>query len=1444
MADEVDNTVTVPYSITRTWAWSQQQQQTFAELNFSEEMLRAVGRQNQLRMGNRRDFRSLRTRTVFMYYIPFGIYPYTPPRAPPNTIPVFQHYATHRSVKQYSYGMKRYRFFFHQLLKSEWLRNLPNTYYVGVATMLQLPEEIQYYRSWFSQVITDFGTSPADLQPGVAPVVSMNIPPTFPYNMFVIPVNIPGMQLVTTPLRTRGSGSLLNFVTQLKVSMNSLLPENSSSLMENNYRVVNTFLVILPPQSGGGGPDGLFSLTAGPSNGEWIVNPKALLTPEKWMYPTCFWECLMAALCIRQEIAPEDFTDHFDLWMKDMCMKGAVTARQRTSQMKRIQWNVLAFLHYCNDNNIPIDESRPIAVEEVAAIAAAFGFQTSAVLAQDGEPLVGVRDDLHLRRAESNHLILMLRDGHFSLVMSYTALIPVKECTACGERFSSEKNLKSHLEKRSCLRCECLVAFPQRIKPFESEAAWRHHRAHLTTECLFRTEMPEPVDEPSVERKRLAKRFPHDQDHRDRKNFRSKGDAFQAAMEVDPSPIRNWKEALFVDLESVVPMNGLEVNRSSLAYQQAYAIGWLKRSDAMKGCEPTLVYGMDCMWHFFHMLDGWHDELLEDETRVWLDRCDVDLTLDPTPRAVNGNLNYAKRLERSWLRATREHGVCPTCKNAWDHPVHAEAYKSSCAKHYWARNTAEKNCQENFNENAPRITIWAHNGGRYDWIFVHRYLMEHNLLRFCRVVRGMGKYYEIVYKGVFIFRDSMNFMMGSLERLGRDFQVETLKGVFPYRYLKDCSHIEDVLTGEERIRADLPASMFEIPEKVDGPMGLVRKRPMTEEEYVAFMTERNWVYDVRTETFKYLADDIKCLAQVMESFRTGWTLMPYQPELFKYCTIGQMCHTYFLTNYTDPRTYCTLDIMEDTFIRKALYGGRTEVFQRCVLTPERIHYVDVNSLYPYVMESKLLPAGEPTWHFAQGDPRIAEFRGSSFGVHVTVHDSLDAICHQLNQGAEHLYGFFEVDVKCATDTVYPILPERIDDKNMFTNCSKTNMVYYSEELKFAIARGCVVTKVHAWSQWRPQKVYSRCIGVLKAEKMRGEGKDIDGVPIPGATKNTSLRTAAKTAQNALYGKSIQFINESVQIVDNQDDLYRLVRTPESDVTVQPIYRSGEMDVVEVVIKPHRARVQHRSCSAIGTAILAEARMVLYSYFEEVQRVNGTILYCDTDSIVFAGDQALPDECLSESVYGKMKVEIDPDDIVPGGFVALAPKCYAFQLKDNSPYVKCKGVNLATNIAVGAETEFDELLEMMEAEQVLEELVGVDEAAESLSGLSFDHLRMMVMGEKKKIVTKQMQFLKTRDRHVACIDTVKLLKDEFDKRWILEHGKTVPWSDFNVRIEEKIAKREVAAVSDFLQQASMDEIDYVWKRHCGDGWFHSLFYSWLDSGEFSSEFYRQSKGFDL
>jgi hypothetical protein len=1436
----------------------------YAERNFSNTMVRHLPASNILRLSQEPRSNLRRTRSMVVNvvsYIPFGIVRDT--RFRTRTI----NYACYNAMKRYSYTVWRYHLFFSQLLRSGYLDQGENMYF-GVHVSLQrmaphdegLPEN---YNFDYAKV-RDFGTTnlTSELQAdGTRTLRGALDTAIWPYDMFTIQGEnaVQGLAHVSTPMMSKPNAmSTMDFVRLLKQRTLDALPIDSDSADPMDFRVMNCFLMVLNVPIGGGGPSGGLWLTAKVegTQEEWIVNPRAVLVP-KGDGQHCFWVCLMSVLMMRMRTSVDAWwypllQPYAELMEKDMN-----TTRSWNRIMTLFHSEARRFMHVVSQKEgvQPGWFQLPTPITCVEAISQWFGFRRVSVLGTDCKALVGTTDDLQNASGSAGDLILLLSQAHFSVVLSYTALLPIKECGACGQRFVNTGSLTKHLDSRSCLKCECTLHLKEHVQPFQSMTEWREHRNNLSTMCLFRTS-PDLVKKDIAPRYKTAKRFPHDAASQMKYGKMNGGsDAFklQQALEHNLADVRNHKEALFVDIESIVPSNGYVTSTSDVQYQQAYAVGWLKRSDASVGLEPSQVYGMDCIEQFVKYLDTWWDELYEDEVRVWRERATLSLSVESQPKITGRLQNYAYKLKKSWDLLDKKVEMCPICAQqcTTDHGYVTDGRQyqfSECCVLYWSRNVATKNMYENFNDNAPRVSVWAHNGGRYDWLFVHRYLMENNLLHLAKVVRGNGRYYEIMYKGVFCLRDSLNFMMASLDRLGKDFGVETLKGIFPYRFMDCAAKIDVVLEGEQSIRDQLKHSMFEISEKIDGPMGLSKKREMKESEYVEFFSQRQWVYNVREETLLYLRDDIKCLYQVVESFRQGWKMLPHQPELFQFCTIGQMCHTYFLSHYLAPKTYAMLDVMEDTFIRKALYGGRTEVFQRATYDSKPIHYVDVNSLYPYVMESKLLPSGDPEWYFVDGDPRISEFRGSQ--MHITVHvhteQQMEQVREQLNDGTCTLSGFFEVDVKCPADAEFPILPQRMNGKNVFSNQSKSCMVYYSEELKFAIKRGCRVTKVYAVSSWQRSPVYANLILLLKAEKMRGEGKDVNGNVVPGMPKNPSLRAAAKTAQNALYGKSIQFINESTHIVDNQQDLYKLVKQGGSDVSILPIYRTEHSDIVEVTVKPHNPRIQRRSCSSIGTAILAEARLVLYQYFEEVLKVGGTILYCDTDSIVFTGDSPLPPECIDDARYGKMKVEIDPADIEPGGFVALAPKCYAFKLVDESPYVKCKGVNLSKNVMVedADKSAFDELLDQVDEDELMEHVMGVDDSIveeDTVCRLSYENLKALIEGEKSKIVTSQTQFMKTRDRRIAAVDSVKLLKDSFDKRKLLSHGCTVAWNDYNLDLGGAVERQDVEAVSNFLQQAHVHDIHEFIEQSMHIEWIASIIQGWLASGEFNVFYYNQIYG---
>jgi len=1244
-------------------------------------------------------------------------------------------------------------------------------------------------------------------------------------------------------------------IERLINSMNANLPQGSDSgaLVDGDvrWRFMNLFLVKVL-RANAGGP-GQFDIDADPSK-KISFSRKSVFTPDRTQANTCFWECLFYFMYQRTK---GGFSNEGKWYSEMMLDTEQILARRKKSfgaKLKSLATSRAfelrrAYRESCGlqDDNVAVD------LNEIEEILRFYDSQNPPlILDKDGDALLGDIVGAEKRRLENDEFTGLWYDSHMHAIISYTGSLLVKKCRRCDLRFQCLTSLNKHLESNKCMKCPCKGPTGH----FDDEAEWRFHVESRAMLCpKYRLDSREGSVVSEVDDKGKKLRFLNDA----KESYYSKKKKQQDEFDRDMSPIRNYQESIYFDLESVVPMNKAGLSNDEHAHQQPYACGWILRSDAINGQDVNISYGADCMKTFIEKLDAVYDVIVEDEKDLWFRRASEGVVSEPIPKKRKGFCNYSHRVKAHWdhFLACSTTPNCLICDALLDeeHGYTKEEvtghYKfSNCALRGYAGNTAVKNIDTNFNDNAPRVPVWAHNGGKYDWVFLHRYLMEAGRLDDLQIVRSSSKYFQISFRGVFEFKDSLNFIMGSLDTLGKNFGVETLKGIFPYRLLSSMECIDLVLEGEDVIRERIPHAYLQIVEKLSGPMGLSVKRDMNEEEYVDFFESRGWVYDVRKETVMYLKDDVKCLFGVVEKFRQGWIDMPGSPELFKYCTIGQMCHTYFLDNYLEPEMYPCLDVCEDAYIRRALYGGRTEVFRRVAPAGSKIHYVDVNSLYPYVMESRDLPCGDPTWVFRNDDPTLFQFMNSPYPVLTKAEtgDYFDKVKDDLNEGLndDALYGFFEVDVLCNLEMVYPVLPERRSTdgdktfKNMFTNMEKRRMVYYSEELKKAISLGCRVLKVWSFCRWNRGSVYKSLIAVLKKQKLLGEGKDVEGNRLPGVAKNPSLRAAAKTAQNSLFGKTIQFIDSGVQLVHTRETLFKALNRSFTKVSIKPVFRSAVSDVVEVTTKFEVPKVQKRSCAAIGTAILAEARLVLYEYFEKVQAVGGEILYCDTDSIVFAGETPLPDDCMDDCAYGKMKVEIDPEEICPGGFVGMSPKCYAFKLVDGAPYVRCKGVNLSQNLDTGevGDDGISDLLAEMENEEYINNLaLPLDDGDVVTTGLNFDKMKALISGDVDVLVTNQMQFLKTTDRMISAYDNVKMMRSHFDKRMLGKDGSTFAWNDFNMNMKKIVTDEDARALSDYLGVVSSVELTQLRDEYKDNNFFYSIFSSWLESDHPNAIYYR-------
>ena len=366
---------------------------------------------------------------------------------------------------------------------------------------------------------------------------------------------------------------------------------------------------------------------------------------------------------------------------------------------------------------------------------------------------------------------------------------------------------------------------------------------------------------------------------------------------------------------------------------------------------------------------------------------------------------------------------------------------------------------------------------------------------------------------------------------------------------------------------------------------------------------------------------------------------------------------------------------KEKFCRGAIRGGRCEVdAQLYEISPsaaesgEFIKYADVNSEYPYLMKGDL-PSGHGCW---------------------LPQESLTVARYMADPGA--YYGVLQVDLDVPRDAEYPVLGEKkkppggTTEKLMFDNTNKRRYTLFSEHLRYALEQGCVLRKVHRALHFQ-RSPWLREYVLLWERVKRGEDDK------PKAQRNLALRQAAKLLMNATFGKTLQKIQrDNIAIVYARAELEQLLRDPKRKVV--DVYPLTDEAIEVTTVERNPRRNSHLPPSA-GAAILAGGQTLLHSYMVAVEKAGGRVLYCDTDSLIFASHYDLPNEFYHPSEFGKLKDEL-PGEIVVG-FAGVGAKTYALKLASGNPYARCKGVSYATNNEAVSYAEFRGLVLVPESE---------------------------------------------------------------------------------------------------------------------------------------------------
>ena len=464
-------------------------------------------------------------------------------------------------------------------------------------------------------------------------------------------------------------------------------------------------------------------------------------------------------------------------------------------------------------------------------------------------------------------------------------------------------------------------------------------------------------------------------------------------------------------------------------------------------------------------------------------------------------------------------------------------------------------CEWLFTRKQFRFPIYAHNGGNFDHLFVLRWLLKNRpdaRAEFVPIQSTILVMDVWIGKLKFRFLDSYRLMSASLDSLAKTFLGHGKVEGINYETL----HLDP--KRYEYLRCDCVS-----------------------------------LYDCLHRFESVVADRLKGALGV---------------------TVGATAIATLQESYL-TRTIKPLTRTAEELVRKAYYGGRTEVFHKGGTFAHEypLRCYDINSMYPWALTQQM-----PT-----------------DGCLETTVNNIEPFLHSAFPGF----------VTCTVDTsncdkqakMYPVLPYRVPGKLLFP-LGRFSGTWTLAELSFAQKHGYEITHVEKGVYMRPDIVFKTFIDELY--KLRDKS-------LPGY--DATLSIVAKLLANTTYGKfGTSRERKVLHLRPPLADILEKGMTPLATAHNLPVYIE-EVELDRGYILPHLA--------AWVTA-LARIRLLTYIYNCAPHRV----FYCDTDSIFTT---ALLE---SSTKLGDMKLEYG--DIVEARFIA--PKVYELTHADGHKTTRAKG----------------------------------------------------------------------------------------------------------------------------------------------------------------------------
>ncbi len=391
---------------------------------------------------------------------------------------------------------------------------------------------------------------------------------------------------------------------------------------------------------------------------------------------------------------------------------------------------------------------------------------------------------------------------------------------------------------------------------------------------------------------------------------------------------------------------------------------------------------------------------------------------------------------------------------------------------------------------------------------------------------------------------------------------------------------------------------------------------------------------------KYCMQDVRLLLDVLTKFQQVM-LKLFDIDCMRCMTISSLAFKLIRTNYIQDNTIENSNGKTNitSFIQQSYRGGYS-----CVINPmsdgHNLTGIDRNSSYPAAMCLDL-PVGLGTW--------------SNKESLIQINNNKDNI--------NNIFGFIDATIIMSdANIISPLIT--VYDGKLCDLTGNIRVVLFSEELKFIIANGGVISDIHAvlnYNRGQPLKEFAES---LFDERLK--------------TDDATMKFIFKLILNSSFGRwSINDANTRINIVNNEmkaeyeRNFEVASSTTLSDefsmctLLVNNIKQESKSDVYNKQMGKS-VYTSHKAIQ-ISSSIASYARIALIQQAYDITKLGGKIYYMDTDSVFFSGVNI--DNILNiNNKLGGWKIT---NQNTKGIFIQ--PKFYIMLDLNNEITVKIKGI---------------------------------------------------------------------------------------------------------------------------------------------------------------------------